>query len=154
MNKKITKLKPVTKNEMPKSSGRVFSTEDAFKMQRLLQQALGELKGKSHYWAVYLLGKVQPIVKAYNSALTTHADYKKYVEALKETKHPGELDEKFKAYLDYSRGLLAEPTDLEVRLFNVDWFKADGVSAPLSALLIDLDLMDDPEKLNALLDED
>mgnify|MGYP001819342210 CR=1 FL=1 len=108
----------------------------------------GALSMKAHYWATYCLGKLKPVLEAYFKSIQSHPDHADYLKAVKEPNVVEEMIKRqFSDYLKNCDELLDEKSDFKIRKFKAEWCLGGGASGPLSAALIDFDLLDDPDKL-------
>lgn len=144
----------VVEMEQEKPEQKEWTVGDILRFNYLLTNALGggpgsvSVMGDAHYWAVWYLGKMKTIVKAYNSAIQAHPDF----DAYNDPKNKGKTDDELKeAFPDYNEYFKARKNNVEddfpVKLFKAKWLKESPANHYLSAALIEFELMDNPDAI-------
>jgi hypothetical protein len=149
----MSKLKAVEKavndnGKVEEVSG--FTLRQLKQLNQWLGMAVGSgvLGMKAHYWATYCIGKLKPPLDAYYKSIQSHPDHAAYIKAVGEPNAVEEMIKRqFPDYLKNCDELLDEKSDFKIRKFKAEWCLGGGASGPLSAALIDFDLLDDPDKL-------
>lgn len=145
-NKKVTRL---MKSKPEKVNG--FPFKKALQMHLVFGKLLPLVTGKAHTWLFLAHTKLKPILEAYNSALRTHEDYEAYGKELKDGILSEDAKETFSGYLEYCNKLVQEDSGLEIRKFKVEWFVNMEPHADFSTMLLNFNLLDDPESLEDML---
>lgn len=130
----------------------ILKIKDVLRLNNLLTMALPNLNNKPHYWAAYVLGKLQSVIKPYRQTIEKHSDYEKYENKIKEGLNEIQLENEFPEYINFLKEQKEIDTDIVIRSFPVEWlFKYKIYVAPLTAALYEFNLIDNIEKLLELL---
>ena len=107
---------------------------------------------KAHYWATYHASKLKSELKVYHENIKNLPDFEEYEVTRKKMLKDGtfnlkNLEDQFPEFIKKKNSLQDEPLKFEIRPFLTDWAFEIGASRDISGILIEFDLLDDPEKL-------